>query len=128
MALYKGFSTAGGKKKFRLTDFELVKQDITNHFQIRKGEKLMNPDFGTIIWDTLFEPLDDDTKNMIVQDVRKIISYDPRVGAQNVVVTQFDQGIQIQIELIYISTNQVSTLSLNFDRNASKATVASRAV
>ena len=121
MALYKGFSTINNKKKFRLTDFELVKQDISNHFQIRKGEKPMNPDFGTIIWDMVFEPMDDDTKNIIVQDVRKIIAYDPRVGAQNVVVTTYDQGIQIQIELVYISTNQVSTLSLNFDRASTLA-------
>ncbi len=59
MALYNGFSTLNGSKKFKLTDFELVKQDLQNHFGIRKGEKLMNPEFGTIIWDLLFEPLNE---------------------------------------------------------------------
>lgn len=118
MALYNGFSTYNRSKHFRITDFELVKQDLINHFNIRKGEKLMNPDFGTVIWDTLFDPLDDDTKNVIIQDVKRIIGYDPRVGAQNVVVTQFDFGIQIEIDLIYISTNQRNLLSLNFDRNS----------
>ena len=54
---YKGFSTIGQTGKFRLTDFDLVKQDIINNFQIRKGEKLMNPDFGTIIWNIIHEPL-----------------------------------------------------------------------
>ena len=49
---YKGFSTNNRSKKFRVTDFELVKQDLINHFNIRKGEKLMNPNFGTIIWNT----------------------------------------------------------------------------
>lgn len=118
MALYNGFSTYNRSKHFRITDFELVKQDLINHFNIRKGEKLMNPDFGTVIWDTLFDPLDDDTKNVIIQDVKRIIGYDPRVGAQNVVVTQFDFGIQIEIDLIYISTNQRNLLSLSFDRNS----------
>lgn len=116
MAQYKGFSTYNRSKKFRITDFELVKQDLTNNFNIRKGEKLMNPDFGTIIWDTLFEPLNDDVKNNIVQDVKRIIANDPRVSAQNVIVTQFDRGIQIEIDLVYISTNQRSMLSLNFDQ------------
>ena len=46
---YKGFSTVGRNQKFRLTDFDLVKQDLINHFNIRKGEKLMNPNFGTVI-------------------------------------------------------------------------------
>jgi phage baseplate assembly protein W len=117
MALYNGFSTYNRSKHFRITDFELVKQDLINHFNIRKGEKLMNPDYGTVIWDTLFDPLDDDTKNVIVQDVKRIIGSDPRVGAQNVIVTQFESGIQIEIDLIYISTNQRNLLSLQFDRN-----------
>ena len=117
MALYNGFSTYNRPKHFRITDFELVKQDLINHFNIRKGEKLMNPDYGTVIWDTLFDPLDDDTKNIIVQDVKRIIGSDPRVGAQNVIVTQFESGIQIEIDLIYISTNQRNLLSLSFDRN-----------
>lgn len=118
MALYNGFSTYNRSKHFRITDFELVKQDLLNHFNIRKGEKLMNPDYGTIIWDTLFDPLDDDTKNVIVQDVKRIIGSDPRVGAQNVIVTQFDFGVQIEIDLIYISNNQRNLLSLSFDRNS----------
>lgn len=118
MALYKGFSTYNRSKKFRITDFELVKQDLTNHFNIRKGEKLMNPDFGTVIWDSLFEPLNEDIKNLIVQDVKRIIASDPRVSAQNVLVTQFDRGLQIQIDLLYISTNQRDTMMVNFDKSA----------
>lgn len=117
MATYKGFSTVNRSKKFRITDFELVKQDLMNHFNIRKGEKLMNPDFGTIIWDSIFEPLNEDIKNMIVNDVKRVIGSDPRVAAQNVIVTQFDRGIQIEIDLIYISSNQRSTLALNFNQD-----------
>jgi phage baseplate assembly protein W len=118
MSTYKGFSTYNRSKKFRLTDFELVKQDLINHFNIRKGEKLMNPDFGTVIWDTLFNPLDQDTVNIIQQDVRRIIAYDPRLAANNVVVTQYDRGIQIQLELTYIPTNQSGTIQFRFDQQS----------
>ena len=116
MATYKGFSTYARNKKFRLRDFELVKQDLMNHFNIRKGEKLMNPEFGTVIWDTLFNPLDQDTINIIQQDVRKIIASDPRIAANNVLVTQYDRGIQIQIDLTYIPSNQTGTLQFRFDQ------------
>ena len=119
--IYKGFSTVGRNKHFRVTDFELVKQDITNHFNIRKGEKLMNPDFGTVIWDTIFEPLDENTKSTIIADVKKIVSYDPRVAAQNVIITEYDRGIQIELELIYIQTNQIETLQLQFDEQSRTA-------
>jgi len=119
--IYKGFSTVGRTKHFRITDFELVKQDITNHFNIRKGEKLMNPDFGTVIWETIFEPLDENTKSTIIADVKKIVSYDPRVAAQNVIITEYDRGIQIELELIYIQTNQIETLQLQFDEQSRTA-------
>lgn len=118
--MYNGFSTVDNLKKYRLTDFELVKRDIQNHFSIRKGEKLMNPEFGTIIWDMLFEPLSDETKNLIIQDVKKIIANDPRVAANNVLITEFDRGIQIEIELIYISTSQVGTIIARFDQANSR--------
>jgi len=120
MAMYNGFSTVNSPKKYRLTDFDLVKRDLQNHFAIKKGEKLMNPEFGTIIWDMLFEPLSDETKNTIIQDVKKIISNDPRVAAKNVLVTQFDRGIQIEIELIYISTNQIGTIFARFDQSGTR--------
>jgi phage baseplate assembly protein W len=118
MSTYKGFSTYNQSKKYRLTDFQLVKQDLINHFNIRKGEKLMHPDFGTVIWDTLFNPLDQDTVNIIQQDVRRIIAYDPRLAANNVIVTQYDRGIQIQIDLTYIPENQTGTLQFRFDQQS----------
>lgn len=121
MALYKGFSTVGRTKHFRLTDFELVKQDLTNHFNIRKGEKLMRPDFGTIIWDMIYEPLDENTKATIMADVRRIIGYDPRLAAQDVIVTEYDHGLQIEIDLIYVQSNQRSRLQLQFDEQSRTA-------
>lgn len=123
MAIYKGFSTINRTNNFRLTDFDLVKRDIENHFNIRKGEKLMNPEFGTIIWDMIFEPLTEDSKELIVEDVKNIISFDSRVAAQDVVVTTFEKGIQIEIALLYINTDQVQTLTLNFDNSSNAVNV-----
>ena len=76
---YRGISTVADSGTFPLYDISLIKQDITNHFHIRKGEKLENPDFGTIIWDVLFEPLTEDIRNLIIEDVTTVINYDPRV-------------------------------------------------
>lgn len=120
--MYKGFSSITKGKKFSLTDFELVKRDLQNHFYIRKGEKLMNPEFGTIIWDMLFEPLTQETRNTIIQDISKIIANDPRISAKDIIVTQYDRGIQIELELVYISTGQVETLALQFERNSQTST------
>ncbi len=121
MITYKGFSTFQRSKHFRLTDFELVKQDLLNSFNIRKGEKLMNPDYGTIIWDKIFDPLNEETKTAIMQDIRRIVSYDPRISAQDVTVTEYDHGLQIELSLIYIQTNQADVLKLQFDQQSRTA-------
>ena len=123
MASYKGFSTQVPGKKYRIVDFELVKQDLVNHFNIRRGEKLMNPDFGTIIWSTIFEPMSEDVKNLITKDVTRIIGYDPRIAAQSVIVTEYDRGLQIEVELVYISTSQIDKLNIQFDRESRQASI-----
>lgn len=121
--MYRGFSTVGRTHKFRVTDFNLVKQDLVNHFNIRKGEKLMNPNFGTIIWNLLHEPLTEDLKSVITSDIKAIASYDPRVGIDNVIITEYEYGIQIELELRYIQTNQSSIMNMRFDNQTNQITV-----
>jgi phage baseplate assembly protein W len=121
--MYKGFSTIGQSTKFRLTNFDLVKRDILNHFYIRKGEKLMNPSFGTIIWNVLYEPFTEDLKSVITADIKAIANYDPRVSFDNIVVTEYDQGLQILLELRYLPTNQSNLMNLQFDSNSRTLTV-----
>jgi phage baseplate assembly protein W len=123
MTTYKGFSTIGQSKKFRLTDQALIKQDIVNHFHIRKGEKLMRPSFGTIIWNVLHEPFTDDLKNLIQSDIKAIANYDPRVSFDSIVVTEFDRGIQLQLTLRYLQTNQVDNMRLQFDNQSNSLSV-----
>lgn len=113
--MYRGFSTVGRNKKFRVTDFDLIKQDLINHFYIRKGEKLMNPSFGTIIWNVIHEPMTEDLKSVIVTDIKTIAGYDPRLSIDNVVITEYEQGIQIELQLRYVQTNQIDLLNLRFD-------------
>ena len=122
--MYRGFSTVGRTRNFRLTDFELVKQDLINHFYIRKGEKLMNPDFGTIIWNVVHEPLTEDLKSVIVTDIKAIAGYDPRISIDNVVITEYDQGIQVELQLRYVQTNQTNLLNLQFDNQNNTLTAA----
>lgn len=114
---YKGISTVNPySNTFSLYDIALIKQDIINHFHIRQGEKLENPMFGTIIWDVLFEPLTSTVKDAIVQNVTDIINYDPRVQANNVIVDQYDHGLQIECEIIYLSYNISENMRLRFDQ------------
>ena len=117
MQTYLGFSTYNRARKFKVTDFDLVKQDLFNHFHIRRGEKLMNPDFGTIIWDMLYEPYTEALRDMLSDDIKRIVGYDPRLEVINITITEFTNGIFIELDLRYLPTNQLSRMAMNFDRD-----------
>lgn len=119
MSLYRGYNTIDAKKnQTSLVDTELIKRDLINHFYIRRGEKLMNPDFGTIIWDSLFEPLTETLKANIINDVTRIANADPRLKVESIMVDQFDNGLILELRLIYSNSNEVETLRLTFDKTA----------
>lgn len=123
MPLYNGFSTINRHKKYRLSDFELVKQDLYNHLHIRKGEKLMNPSFGTIIWDIIFDQLTDELKTAIELDLNTIIRYDPRMSAESLYISEYENGLQILMELRLVETNQIEKIRIQFDRQSKLATI-----
>ena len=116
---YKGISTVNSdSNSFNLYDIALIKQDIINHFHIRVGEKLENPEFGTIIWDVLFEPMTDALRNAIANNVTEVINYDPRVQVDQVTVDTYESGIQVSCELVYKPYSIVEKLQFQFDENA----------
>ena len=102
---------------FSLNDIGLIKQDLLNHFHISQGEKLENPEFGTIIWDVIHDPLTPDLEEAIKEDILKIIETDPRIKADAVLVTPFESGLQIEVELTYVKYNVSEKLRLTFDEN-----------
>lgn len=115
---YKGFSTVNiESNSFALYDLQLIKQDLLNNFNVRLGERLEQPEFGTIIWDVLFEPLTDELRNVIIQNVEAVVNYDPRIRADQVIVTTYDQGIQIECVLTYFPYNIQEAIQLKFDQD-----------
>jgi phage baseplate assembly protein W len=113
---YKGFSSKETKNNFKSYDIDLVKQDLLNHFYIRKGEKLENPNFGTIIWDILFDQFTPDLKDLISKDVEQIINYDPRIAVTAITIDTTDQGIRIEADIVYLPFNISERMTFDFDR------------
>ncbi len=114
---YKGFSSVStAAESYALYDLFLIKQDIVNHFNIRLGERLENPNFGTVIWDIIFEPLTDEVIDIITKDVETIINYDPRVRAEQIIVTAYESGLQVECTLVYYPYNIQEAIQFRFDQ------------
>ena len=115
---FKGFSSRADKKNFKLYDFEVAKQDLINRLSIRKGERVENPEFGTIIYDAIFEPFTEQLKDAIVEDITANLNADPRISTEEILVTEADKGIAIQATITYVPLNITEKLRLNFDENS----------
>ena len=116
--VFKGFSSRAENQNFKVYDFECAKQDLINRLSIRKGERVENPDFGTIIYDSLFEPLTPVLKEQILQDITDNLNADPRIATEEIVLQEADKGIAIECSIRYVPLDITERLRFNFDENA----------
>ena len=115
MAIFKGYSTVDVRfGNVVLEDIALAKRDLLNHFYTRKGERLGQPEFGSILPDLVFEPLDDLVIDLVEDDVRDIIDNDPRWILNNLDVQVGKHSITCVVNLTYRDTATVDELYLEF--------------
>jgi phage baseplate assembly protein W len=116
---YKGYSTVGVRAtgSSELYDLALIRQDLLNHFNTRQGERVMLPEYGTIIWSLIFEPFTVNIKQAIADDITRICNSDPRVVPTKIEVDEREHGILLDLTLRVVDSNQSLELNLQFDRN-----------
>jgi phage baseplate assembly protein W len=118
VAKFKGFSTVDRiRAPYTLEGRDLVKRDLLNTFYTKKGERLMRPNYGSVIWDLLMNPDDTATEKEIRDDVDRIIDSDPRVDLLDTVIIYMDHTIRIEINLKYVLLNDSDTLYLEYTRD-----------
>ena len=115
---FKGFSYRAERQNFKVYDFECAKQDLINRLSVRKGERVENPEFGTIIYDVLFEPFTEALKETIIEDVTANLNADPRISTESIDVQEADHGIAIQASLKYVPLDITEKLQFKFDENS----------
>jgi phage baseplate assembly protein W len=123
---YVGFSTVNRDFDNNvLYDYELARTDLLNHFHIKKGEKLENPNFGTIIHDLLFENFSPDISKAVEDDVVEIVGYDPRWRLDTLQIEGEEHGLNINLEITYTPFNISENLNLLFNQDSQAPIVSS---
>ena len=113
--IFKGFSTVDKiRAPYSLFDQELIQRDLLNEFQTRRGERLMKPNFGSIIHDLLMEPEDTITDDEIRDDITRICDKDPRVEVKDILIFTADHTVRAEVILKYVQTNNEDILFLEF--------------
>ena len=119
-SIYRGFSTAfhreNGNLGFQTSNVETVKRDLLNHIWTIRGERVMQPSFGTSIPLLAFEPLDPATLKVVEDELREVVAYDPRVELIDIVVAALpdNNAIFAAVDIRYLELNVTETLKLSF--------------
>ena len=116
MTTFVGFNTQNQYKKFTLVDFELVKRDLLNAFNIRQGQLPGRPGYGTVLWNYLFENQVDAVQQGIVNEVQRVAGGDPRIFVSNINVYPQENGMLIEIEIQTVGGVNAEILNVFFNQ------------
>ena len=124
MSTFIGFSTVNRNKNFVLVDDDLIKQDLLNAFNIRQGELVGRPGYGTLIWNYLFENQTAELEAAIYREVQRVNGGDPRLYLNNLYMYPQENGILLQLELQTVATTSPQILSIFFNETSRSASYA----
>jgi len=122
MTTFIGFNTIGQNKKFTAVDFDLIKIDLLNAFNIRQGELVGRPGYGTVIWNYLFENQTPETQSAIYAEIQRVCAGDPRVFISGIQVFPQQNGMLIQLGIAVVPSTTAQQLSLFFNQQQRSAT------
>jgi phage baseplate assembly protein W len=123
MPTFIGFNTQGQNKKFTLTDFELIKRDLANAFNIRQGELPGRPAYGSNLWAYLFENQTTVNEQLILQELSRIVSGDPRIRLVDTRLYPQENGLRVELEVQVVPSTTVQRLALFFDTTNQQASL-----
>jgi phage baseplate assembly protein W len=112
-------------RKFKLVDEQLVVQNFVNALNIRLGEKVGQPQYGTTLWNFVFDPNTPDVQFALESEIRRVASLDPRLILDFVRAFPQENGILMEVQLAIAPFNQAALLSVFFDSSTNTASVQS---
>ena len=121
MPTFIGFNTINQFKKFTLVDFELIKRDLSNAFNIQQGELPGRPGYGTTIWSYVFENQTETTETAILAEVQRVAGGDPRIYVSSANVYPQDNGLLIEIEIQVVASSTAERLAIFFNQETRRA-------
>jgi phage baseplate assembly protein W len=121
MPTFIGFNTIGQNKKFTAVDFDLIKIDLLNALNIRQGELVGRPNYGTLIWNYLFENQTTETQAAIYAEIQRVCGGDPRIFLSGIQMFPQQNGILLELELQTVATTSAQILAIFFNEQQRSA-------
>jgi phage baseplate assembly protein W len=120
LKLPMGYSDTGYFKQTKTT-IEQAKWNIVNLLRTIPGERLGQPTFGSKLHEFLFEPMDEDFSETIVESIGESIStWLPYISIKDIKVDfpeHFSNQVDITVDFgLSFEPNRFGTVSVSFDQ------------
>ena len=122
MPTFIGFNTINQNKKFTAVDFNLIKIDLLNAFNIRQGELVGRPGYGTGLWNYLFENQTQETQQLIYAEIQRVCAGDPRIFISGIQMFPQENGLLLQVGIAVVPSTNAQMLSIFFNQQQRTAT------
>jgi|694.fasta_scaffold06919_10 phage baseplate assembly protein W len=95
---------------------QAVSQSVQNLLQTRFGEKLMDPEVGSRVYEILFEPLDGFSAAQLQETIINTIrNYEPRVEIIDCIVSAEDSdSSEVRVDIEYRIVGDTITINSTF--------------
>ena len=113
-------------KDLRLdTDYQAITNSLVNIFNTSPGQKILSPNFGADLRRYLFEPINEQTAQIIGDVILKSIQlYEPRVIVDNITVIAVTDNNEYNID-VYLKIPALNNKDFTFSGTLSESGVSS---
>lgn len=84
-----------------LYDRNAIRNAISNILKWKPMERILNPGFGNLLWENIFEMIGSSTKKDIVNAVKRMLSAEPRISVNQVDVVVSADNNKIEVSFTY---------------------------
>lgn len=100
-----------------ITNLESIKRSVRNIVSTNKGERKLDPDFGSHVRSYLFEPDSDIIRYAIQEEIfLQLENFEPRIDVLSVIVSNTSEEIdnhELLVTIEFTVINSQTTVSLN---------------
>ena len=91
-----------------------VKQSLNNIFTWRKGQRILNPAFGNIIYEYLYEPINGLTTKNLRAGILQMLSVEPRINVISMDINPVpdENSIYVAIQYLIPALNVIDTFNI----------------
>jgi phage baseplate assembly protein W len=97
------------------SNIDAINGSIMNIIKTKKGERVFQPDFGSTIYNSLFEPMNSQTRIVLEAQIENALNqHEPRININEIKVVAKPDENGYEVYISYVPNNEKTLAELEF--------------